>query len=226
MKNIDVWPGSRYPTGATWDGKGTNFSLFSENAERVELLLFESSDAQTPLAVINVTERDASAWHCYLPGIGPPTLYAYRVYGPYDPAAGHRFNPSKLLLDPYAKAIDGTIKWNDVLFGYTIGENGETADLTMDDRDSAPFLPKCVIVDQSFDWDHDALPKTSWNKTIIYEAHVKGLTKLHPDLPPEIRGTYAGLGSPPVVRYLKELGITAIELQPIQQHVDDRMLLD
>jgi glycogen operon protein len=226
MKEIDVWPGRRYPTGATWDGKGTNFSLFSENAERVELLLFASADAQAPSATIEVVERAASMWYCYLPGVGPGTFYAYRVHGPYEPAKGHRFNAAKLLLDPYAKAIGGTIDWDDALFGYAVGTGGDNADLNRDDRDSALFLPKSVVVDQSFEWDGDSPPHTPWNNTIIYEAHVKGLTKRHPDIAPEIRGTYAALASPTMVRYLEELGITAIELLPVQQHVDDRLLIE
>ncbi|MDD5556528.1 MAG: glycogen debranching protein GlgX [bacterium] len=219
-----VLPGKPYPRGANWDGEGTNFSLFSENAEKVELLLFDSADAAGPVRTVAMPEKTASTWHCYLPGVGPGRHYAYRAHGPYDPARGHRFNPAKVLIDPYAMTIAGDVRWDDALFGYRIGDPAE--DLSRDERDSAPYIPKSVIVDPSFDWEGDAHPRTPWNETIIYEAHVRGLTMLHPDLPEEIRGTYAAVGSEPVIRHLASLGVTALELLPVQQHVDDRHLLE
>ncbi len=217
-EDMKIWPGDPYPLGATYDGKGVNFALFSENAEKVELCLFEEKDATESLR-IRMQEQTDQVWHVYLPGIQPGQIYGYRVYGPYDPEAGHRFNPSKLLLDPYAKAIAGTFTWNDSLFGYQIGQ--EDADLTMDDRDSAPFMPKCIVVDPSYDWEGDSQPKTPWHKTLIYELHVKGFTALHPHVPPELRGTYAGLVQPEIMQYLHSLGITAVELMPVHHFVTE-----
>ncbi|MBN1306420.1 MAG: glycogen debranching protein GlgX [Chitinispirillaceae bacterium] len=219
-----IRPGKPYPRGPQWDGNGTNFSLFSENAEKVELLLFDSPEAPEPDRTVALPVKTASTWHGSIPGIGPGQHYAYRVYGPYEPAKGHRFNPSKALIDPYAKALAGDAVWDDALFGYTAGDPG--GDLSFDKRDSAAFIPKSIVIDQSFAWEGDAPPRIPWSETIIYEAHVKGLTKLHPDLPEEIRGTYAAVGSEPVVRHLTSLGITALELLPVQQHVDDRVLLE
>ncbi|MBD3420675.1 MAG: glycogen debranching protein GlgX [Chitinivibrionales bacterium] len=224
MTSVEIWPGKPYPRGATWDGAGTNFSLFSQNATGVELLLFGEYQEARPEEVVRLREKSVDTWHCYLPGVSPGRKYAYRVYGKYDPANGHRFNSNKLLLDPYAKAIAGKLTWNDALFGYKVGDKRE--DLSKDRRNSSLYLPKCVVVNQEFDWEGDRSPGYEWNETIIYEAHVKGLTALHPLLPPKLRGTYAGLGSPSVVDYLSKLGITAVELLPVQQHVNDRYLLD
>lgn len=217
-------PGKPYPLGATFDGEGTNFALFSECAEGVELLLFEHSEDQRPTDIISLGERTAFVWHRYIPGIKPPQVYAFRVHGPYEPEKGHRCNPSKALLDPYARAISGTIQWNDVLFGYTLGNPDE--DLNPDERDSCPYVPKCVVVDPSYDWEGDLLPRIPWDETVIYEAHVKGLTMRHPEVEEGKRGTYAGLCAPAVLDYLKGLGITAVELLPVHHHVDDRTLVN
>ena len=180
-KDIQVWPGKPYPLGATWDGQGVNFTLFSENASGVELCFYSADAPNHETNRIRLTERTHQIWHSYLPGIAPGQLYAYRVYGPYDPDIGHRFNPNKLLLDPYAKAIAGTIDWDDSLFGYEIGQ--PDADLSFNEHDSGPFIPKCVVVDQFFDWKDDRKPNTPLHRTVIYEMHVKGFTAQHPDVP-------------------------------------------
>lgn len=221
---MKMWPGQPYPLGTTWDGAGVNFALFSENAEAVELCLFDGPGGKQEVARIRVREHNDQVWHVYLPEVRPGQLYAYRVHGPYEPAAGHRFNPAKLLLDPYAKAIGGRIQWSDALFGYTVGH--PDADLSKDERDSADGLPKCVVVDPAFSWGEDVRPRTPWHKTLIYEVHVHGFTARHPEVPPELRGTYAGLACPPVVDYLHSLGITAVELMPVHQFVADRHLVD
>lgn len=219
---MKIWPGKPYPLGATWDGAGVNFALFSENAKAVELCLFDSQGTQTN--VIRLKEQTNHVWHCYLPELRPGQLYGYRVHGPHQPEAGHRFNPAKLLLDPYAKAINGDLKWDDALFGYGIGN--EADDLSRDERDSAPFLPKCAVVDDSFEWDNDRLLRTPWERTLIYELHVKGFTERHPEVPEHLRGTYAGLAHPAVIEYLQMLGITAVELLPVHQFIHDRHLLE
>ena len=219
-----IWPGKKAPLGATWDGEGVNFALFSDFAEKVELCLFEEENDQTEIARIPITERQHQVWHAYLPGIKPGQLYAYRVHGPYEPKEGLRFNPAKLLFDPYAKAIAGTLEWDDALFGYTIGH--EDQDLSKDDRDSAPFLPKCVVIDPAYDWEDDTHPETPLHETIIYETHVKGMTIQHPEVPPELQGTYAGIAHPAVIEHLLALGITAVELMPVHQHIDRRELVD
>jgi glycogen operon protein len=224
MTDLEIRPGRPFPLGATWDGEGTNFALFSENAGGVELLLFESDSADKPEVEIPLKEKDAFVWHAYLPGVAPPQLYAYRVAGPYAPETGHRFNPSKVLLDPYAKAIAGIFKWDDALFGYRIGD--EEKDLSRDGRDSGPFAPKCVVCDTAFDWEGDRLLDIPWNETVIYELHVKGFTARHPGIEEAKQGTYAGLCSAPALDHLKNLGITAVELLPVHQHVDDRHLVD
>ncbi len=218
-----IWPGRPSPLGATWDGAGVNFALFSAAAERVELCLFDGSDGADEER-ISVTECTDQVWHCYLPAIRPGQLYGYRVYGPYLPEEGCRFNPHKLLMDPYAKALSGHLRWDDALFGYTIGHPG--ADLSFDERDSAPFMPKGMVVDPAFSWGGDEPPATPWHKTIIYELHVKGFSARHPDVPEHLRGTYAGLAQPAVIDYLLKLGITAVELMPVQQFVIDKYLLD
>jgi len=217
------FPGSPFPLGAYWDGYGVNFALYSENATAIELCLFSAGDPSVEVR-IRIKERDNSIWHVYLPEIAPGQLYGYRVYGPYEPQNGHRFNPNKLLIDPYAKAISGTINWNDALFGYEVGHPDE--DLSFDDRDSAPFIPKSVVIDSRFDWEGDKLPRIPYHRTIIYEAHVKGLTKLLPAIPEELRGTYAAIGHPATLQYLKELGITALELMPVHHFVHDKFLAD
>jgi glycogen operon protein len=219
-----TWPGKPYPLGATWDGEGVNFAIFSENATRVELCLFDGPDAKRESARIRMAEHTDQVWHVYLPGLRPGQFYGYRVHGPYKPREGHRFNPSKLLLDPYAKTICGAVKWDDALFGYTVG--GGKADLTKDRRDSAPYLPRCMVIDPSFDWKGDVPPRTPWHKTLIYELHVKGFTARHPKVPPELRGTYAGLSHPAVLEYLLSLGVTAVELMPVQHSVADRRLVE
>jgi glycogen operon protein len=221
---MEVWPGKPYPLGATWDGAGVNFALFSEHATGVELCLFDGSDGHQEASRIPVTERTDRVWHVYLPGLQPVQRYGYRVHGPYDPGAGHRFNPAKLLLDPYGKAFDRTIRWDDALFGYRIGH--PDADLSRDDRDSAPYVPKSVVIDPAFDWEDDRLLRIPWHETIIYELHVKGFTARHPDVPETLRGTYAGLAGPPVIDHLRRLGITAVELLPIHQFAADRHLIE
>jgi len=213
--------GSPSPCGASWDGRGVNFALYSAHASRVELCLFEAS-GRRETERIPLPRRTDQVWHAYLPGLQPGQLYGYRVHGPYEPNHGHRFNPHKLLIDPYARLLHGSIRWHDALFGYRLG--AQRSDLTMDRRDSAPMMPKCVVEDPGHHWGDDRLPRRSWSDTIIYEAHVKGLTELHPLLPPAIRGTYAGLGHPAVIEHLAKLGVTAIELMPIHGFADDRFL--
>jgi isoamylase len=217
-----IYPGKPFPLGATLEGEGVNFAIFSENASSVELCLFNSDKDEVPKYCITLPERTSSIWHGYIPGIKAGQLYGYRVQGPYEPGNGHRFNASKLLIDPYAKAIAGTIEWNDALFGYEIGH--PDGDLSYNDIDSAPFIPKSVVIDPSFDWEGDKALDIPYHKTIIYETHVKGFTQLHPDIPVEIRGTYAGMAHPVVIDYLKKLGITAVELMPVHQFVNDRHL--
>ena len=213
-------PGTPYPQGATYDGKGTNFALFSEAAGGVDLCLFDAKTlAETR---IPVQERTGGVWHVWLEGIEPGQLYGYRVHGPFEPENGLRFNANKLVLDPYAKAIGRDVIWDDALYGYTIG--ADDADLTFDERDSAPFAPIAAVVDGKFDWEGDQPPATRWHDTVIYEAHVKGLTMRHPDVPEAIRGTYAAVGSKPIIDHLLKLGVSAIELLPVQYFTDDRHL--
>lgn len=219
-----IWPGKPYPLGATWDGQGVNFALFSENATSVELCLFDRADPTREIERIRMPEQTDHVWHVYLPGLQPGTLYGYRVHGPYAPEQGHRFNPHKLLIDPYAKAIDGTIEWNDALYGYKVGSAQE--DLEPDTTDSAPFIPKAVVIDPAFDWGEDRRPNTPLYRSVIYELHVKGFTKLHPDIPEHLRGTYAGLAHPATIEYLQALGITAVELMPVHHFVSDRFLVE
>jgi isoamylase len=221
---MKVWPGQPQPQGATWDGAGVNFALFSENATGVELCLFDSPFGKHEVTRVRMIEQTDQVWHVYLPEARPGQLYGYRVHGPYEPEAGHRFNSAKLLLDPYAKAIAGTIQWSEALFGYTIGH--PDAELSRDERDSAAGVPKCVVIDPAFSWGDDTPPRIPWHQTLIYELHVKGFTACHPDVPPELRGTYAGLTCPAVIDYLRELGITAMELMPVHQFVADKHLVD
>jgi len=222
--NMLVYPGVPYPLGASWDGEGVNFAVYAENANGVELCLFEGKNATRESERIRLTERSHHIWHCYLPDAKPGQLYGYRMYGPYEPQVGHRFNPNKLLLDPYAKAISGIIHWHDSLFGYQLGH--PDGDLSFSETDSAPYIPKSVVIDPNFDWQGDKPLKIPYHQTIIYETHVKGFTNLHPEIPEEIRGTYAAIAHPVTINYLKDLGITAIELMPVHQFVNDRILMD
>ncbi len=245
---MELWPGHFYPLGATWDGNGVNFALFSRHATRVELILFEprtssgdprengadhqGGDETTgdgeggEVARFDLRERTANVWHGYVPKIGPGQRYGYRVHGPHEPKSGHRFNPAKLVLDPYAKAIEGRPEWTDELFGYQIGHEDE--DLSRDDRDSAPFAPRAVVVDEDFDWggeDH-LRPRIPWHETVIYETHVRGMTLQHPGVPEHLRGTYAGLAHPAVLDHLTSLGVTAVELMPVHYFLDPHHLVE
>ncbi len=224
MSRVRVWPGRPYPLGATWDGLGVNFALFSEHATAVDLCLFDSPDDQRESIRIRMPEVTDLVWHAYLPDVQPGQVYGYRVHGPYEPPAGHRFNPSKVVFDPYAKAIARTIRWGDEMFGYSIGE--EEADLSRDERDNAHLAALAAVIDPAFTWGDDAPPRTPWHQTVIYELHVKGFTQLHPDVPPDLRGTYAGLATEAPIEHLKALGVTAVELMPIHHHSYDRHLVE
>jgi len=217
-----ILPGRPYPLGATWDGLGVNFAIFSENAKRVELCLFDLIGAEAESTRIALPESTDMVWHGYLPNVRPGQIYGYRVHGPYEPEAGHRFNPHKLLLDPYARAIARPVRWADEVFGYRIGDEAE--DLSFDERDSAPFAPLGSVVESAFTWGDDAPPRTPWHETVIYELHVKGFTQRHPDVPPQLRGTYAGLATDAAIRHLQDLGITAVELLPVHHHAYERPL--
>ncbi|MCF0040686.1 glycogen debranching protein GlgX [Dyadobacter fanqingshengii] len=219
---IVVYPGEPYPLGATWDGEGVNFALYSENATGVELCLFESQESQREQIKIEIKEASHHVWHVYVPGLKPGQLYGYRVHGPYEPTYGFRFNPNKVLIDPYAKSISGTIQWHDALFGYVIGDENE--DLSFSELDSAPYIPKSVVIDSSFDWEGVQAPEIPYHDTIIYETHVKGFTYLNKDIPEEIRGTYAAMGHPAAIKYLKDLGVNAVELMPVHHFISDRHL--
>jgi glycogen operon protein len=220
-----LWPGRPFPLGATWDGEGTNFSLFSEHARRVELCLFDEDGNEERY---DLRERTAFNWHGYLPGVGPGQQYGYRVYGPYEPVRGHRFNPAKLLIDPYAKAIDGAVDWDAANALPYAPSSDPDADLELDDEDSAVAIPKSVVVDPSFDWEDDewVRPRTPWHETVIYEAHVKGFTKLREGVRGDLRGSYGGLASEDAVAYLHALGVTAVELLPVHHIVDEGFLHD
>jgi glycogen operon protein len=214
----EVWPGKAYPLGATYDGFGTNFALFSEAAERVELCLFDADGTETR---IPLPEVDGYVWHCFIPSIEPGQRYGYRVHGDYDPANGVRCNPNKLLLDPYAKAIDGTFEWGQPLFSYNFGDPD-----SRNDDDSAPQMPKSIVINPFFDWGVDRPPNHEYADTVIYEAHVKGLTQTHPDIPEQIRGTYSALGHPVIIEHLKGLGVNAVELMPVHHFTNDSTLVD
>src|ERR1700760_256171 len=210
MTDFAIEEGLPYPLGATWSGQGTNFALFSANATKVEICLF---DGERETHRFELPEYTDQIFHGFIAGVGPGTFYGYRVHGRYEPDNGHRFNPNKLLLDPYARAHAGALTWNPAVFGYKM-ESGD--DLTFDERDSAAFVPKCVVVDPAFEWMGEPSRRaTPWDRTIIYETHVKGFTKLHPDVPERWRGTYKGLGAKCVVDYIKSLGVTSVELLPI-----------
>ena len=213
-----VEPGDAKRIGASFDGKGTNFALFSAHAERVELCFFNSQGVETER--VTLPEYTDEIWHGYVPGVGPGALYGYRVHGPHDPAAGHRFNPNKLLIDPYARLIEGEIKWGQPIYGYKFDD--ETLDLSFEETDSAPMMPKCVVVDPNVSGaEYGIAPAIPWSRTIVYETHVRGFTKLNPVVPEALRGTFEGLAVGEVVDYVKSLGITAVELLPIHWFVDD-----
>src|SRR5436190_9553151 len=215
--------GSPARLGASWDGRGTNFALFSANAEKVELCLFDAQ-GRRELERIELPERSEDVWHGYLNDVAPGQLYGYRVYGPYAPEQGHRFNPNKIVLDPYAKSIGRDVHWADALFGYGLGD--PEADLSYDERDNAAYAPLAVVIDPAFTWGDDRPPRTPWHQTIIYELHVKGFTQLHAEVPERLRGTYAGLASEAAIRHLTQLGITAVELLPVHHFLKDRILVD
>lgn len=215
---MEIWPGTAYPLGATFDGTGTNFALFSEHAEKVELCLFDDNGAESRF---RLDEVDGYVWHCYIPQVQPGQKYGFRVYGPYDPDSGNRFNPNKLLLDPYAKAVHGQVDWDPALFSYNLGDPD-----SVNNADSAPHMMMGVVINPFFDWDGDHNLRVPYHKSVIYEAHVKGLTQLHPEIPEEQRGTYAGVAHPSVIAHLQKLGVTAIELMPVHQFVNDGTLQD
>jgi glycogen operon protein len=219
-----IWPGRPYPLGATWDGSGVNFALYSENATKVEICLFDDADAKQETVRVPLKEQTDMVWHGYLPDLRPGHLYGFRVHGPYEPSKGHRFNPNKVLLDPYAKAIGRDVRWTDEMWGYKLGD--AEADLSFDDRDNAAFAPLAAVVDPAFTWGDDRPPNVPWHKTLIYELHVKGFTKLHPEVPERLQGTYSGLASEAALTYLRKLGITAVELLPVHHFLDDRHLVD
>ena len=219
---VRLWPGRPYPLGATWDGSGVNFALFSEFGTKVELCLFDKADSTTHKECIALPERTDMVWHGYLPDVEPGQLYGYRVHGPYDPANGHRFNPSKVVLDPYAKAIGRELKWDPSLFGYKLGED----DTTFNDTDNAAFAPLASVIDTAFTWGDDRPPRTPWHKTMIYEVHPRGATMRHPDVSEGKRGTYGGIASEAMIQHMKSLGVTAVELLPVHTHLDDQTLLD
>ncbi|NBC87706.1 MAG: glycogen debranching protein GlgX [Bacteroidetes bacterium] len=223
-QGLKIRPGSPYPRGATWDGIGVNFALHSANADRVELLLFDHADDREPAVTFDLPERTGPIWHGYVTNLRPGQLYGYRVYGPYDPASGHRFNPNKVLLDPYAKAIGRPLRWDDSLFGYHIGS--DKADLSFDDRDSAAYAPLGAVVEETFAWGNDRSPAIPWKDTLIYETHVKGLTRRHPDVPESMRGTYLGIASEPIIDHFKDLGVTTVQLLPVHAKLQDRFLLE
>ena len=224
MNKVRVWTGSPYPLGATWMNDGVNFALYSENATGVDLCLFDHPDAEREIIRVRMTEKTNHVWHLFLPEIRPAQLYGYRVYGAYEPQNGYRFNASKMLIDPYAKAIAGKIKWGSEMFGYPLG--GPDGDLKRDFQDSATSTPKCVVVDTAFDWSREKRPNIPLHEAVIYEVHVKGFSKLWEKVPEPLRGTYAGLASPEAIKYFKKLGVTSIELLPVHEHVDDSILED
>jgi glycogen operon protein len=216
-----VWPGTPYPLGATWDGVGVNFAIFSEHATRVELCLFDSPDAEVESVTISLPEHTDMVWHGYLPDVLPGQLYGYRVHGPYAPHLGYRFNSHKLVMDPYTKVVGRSVRWDESLFGFKFGEE----DTTFDDRDSAPFAPLSAVIDSAFTWGDDRPLRTPWHETLIYELHVRGFSKLNPHIPESLRGTYLGLASEPAIRHLTTLGVTAVELMPVHHHLNDWHLI-
>ena len=217
-----MWPGEPYPLGATWTGVGVNFALFSAHATRVELCLFDGPDDTKPSATVDLPEQTDMVWHGFLPDARPNQLYGYRVHGPYEPLQGHRFNPHKIVMDPYAKSVARTVRWADEMFGYRVGDPQE--DLSFDDRDNAAYAPLAAVIDPAFTWGGDRPPRTPWHNTVIYEMHVKGFSKLHPHIPPRQRGTFEALTTEPALDHLKSLGVTAVELMPVHHHGYDRDL--
>ncbi len=223
MTTHKISEGLPHPLGATWDGKGVNFALFSAHATGVEVCLFDET-GERETARIDLPEYTDEIWHGYIPGIEPGTIYGYRVHGPYEPEQGHRFNPHKLLLDPYARGHFGELKWDPAVFGYQMESEDDTS---FDERDSAPFMPKSVVVDPNFDWKGEPRGRAvPWDRTVLYEAHLRGFTKLHPEVPEAHRGTYKGLGNKAVVNYIKSLGVTSVELLPIHTFINDSHLLE
>jgi len=220
---MKILPGSPYPLGATWDGIGVNFAIYSEHATGVELCLFDGPTADSESVRVPLGEQTDMVWHGYLPDAGPGQLYGYRVHGPYDPPAGHRFNPAKIVMDPYAKAVGRTVQWHDSLFGYEVGH--PAADLSLDSRDSARYAPLAAVIDEAFTWGNDRAPRTPWHETLIYELHVKGFTQQHPDVPARLRGTYLGLASEAAIDHLVRLGVTAVELMPVHHHTNEWLLV-
>ncbi len=216
---MKVWPGNPYPLGAVFDGSGTHFSVFSEIAERIELCLFDDEGIESR---IDLPEGTGYCWHGYIPAVEPGQRYGFRVHGPWDPASGHRCNPAKYLLDPYTKAVEGMIQWNEAIFPYRSSEFPDEPS----ESDSGPFMPRSVVHQPHFDWSGDRLLQIPWHETIIYETHVKGITATHPDIPPEVRGTYAGLAHPVMIDYFRQLGISAVELLPIHRFIHDRHLVE
>ena len=219
-----VWPGQPYPLGATWTGLGVNLAIFSAHATKVELCLFDSRDAIVPAACVVLPEHTDMVWHGYFPDLRPGQLYGFRVHGPYDPQAGHRFNPNKILIDPYARSVGRSVRWDDAMFGYHIGD--EAADLSFDHRDNAAFCPLADVIDTAFTWGDDRPPRTPWHKTVIYEMHVKGFTRLHRKIPEAVRGTYEALTTEAALEHLLDLGVTAVELMPVHHHAYDRHLVE
>jgi len=219
-----VWRGDPFPLGACWDGEGTNFAIFAEHAERVELCLFDDEDVEERIALEDYTAHN---WHCYLPGVGPGQRYGYRFFGRYEPEHGLRYNPAKLLIDPYAKAIEGGVRWAEAnVLPYVPEPGNDDADLEIDDEDSAPAMPRCVVIDHHFDWQDDRPPRRPWNETVIYETHVKGITRRHPEVRDDLRGTFAGLASDEMIGYLLSLGVTAVELLPVHHIADESFLFE
>jgi len=216
-RTLRVWPGNPHPLGATWDGVGVNFALFSEHATRVELCLFDSPSDESESVTIALTEQTDMVWHGYLPDVRPGQLYGYRVHGPYDPHRGHRFNPHKVVMDPYARVVGRRARWDDSLFGFRRGEEDDS----FDERDSAPYAPLAAVVDTAFTWGDDRRLRVPWHETLIYELHVKGYTARHPGIPEHLRGTYLGLASEPAIEHLVSLGVTAVELMPVHHHLDE-----
>ena len=216
---MKIWPGNPYPLGATYDGSGTNFSVFSEVASRVELCLFDDAGTQS---CVDLPEVTGFNWHGYMPNIGPGQRYGYRVHGLWEPHTGHRCNPAKLLVDPYGKAVEGEVKWNEAVFPYHFNQGEDSKN----EIDSAPFMPKSVVTNPYFDWGNDRYPRTPWHETVIYEVHVKGFTERHPTIPDNMRGTYAGLSHPAAIKHLRNLGVTAIELLPVHQFIHDSLLIE
>src|SRR5213594_4270421 len=217
-----VWPGDPYPLGATWTGTGVNFALFSAHATKVELVLFDAPDSTRESLCIPLPEYTDMIWHGFLPDARPNQLYGYRIHGPYEPQHGHRFNPNKVVMDPYAKAVARTVRWSDEMFGYRVGDEAE--DLSFDDRDNAAYAALAAVIDPAFTWGDDRPLRTPWHNTVIYEMHVRGFSKLHPSIPERLRGTYEALTTEPALEHLKKLGVTAVELMPVHHHARDRHL--